>query len=115
MNPLWSSGFITDASTFEFTFDQAGTYLYRCEVHPIEMRGRIIVQGGPAPTPTPERRPGDVDCGGSVTSIDAALVLQLEAGLLQSLSCPQNGDLNNDGRTNSLDAALILQHVAGLI
>ena len=67
------------------------------------------------PTPTPPTRPGDVDCGGSVNPIDAALVLQFGAGLLHSLSCPQNGDTNRDGRTNSLDAALILQHAAGLI
>jgi hypothetical protein len=148
MNPLWNSGFISDGSAFQFTFDQAGTYLYRCEVHPIAMRGRIIVQGGveatptntppgfPTPTntppsqPTPTRtppfvvtstptvppaRPGDVNCGGSVNSIDAALVLQFGAGLLHSLSCPQNGDMNGDGHTNSVDAALILQRVAGLI
>jgi hypothetical protein len=62
-----------------------------------------------------QRTPGDVDCSGSVNSIDAALVLQLSAALLDELPCPQNGDVSNDGRTNSLDAALILQHVAGLI
>ena len=66
-------------------------------------------------TPTPPTRPGDVDCGGSVNPIDAALMLQLNAGLLQSLRCPQNGDVNGDGRTNSLDAALVLQFAAGLI
>ena len=123
MNPLWNSGFITDGSTFQFTFDQAGTYLYRCEVHPIAMRGRIIVtelsEETPAVTPTPvvtpAARPGDVDCGGTVNSIDAALVLQFSAGLLHSLSCPLNGDMNGDGHINSIDAALILQHVAGLI
>lgn len=126
MTPLWDSTF-SHGPMFQLTFDQAGTYLYRCEVHPIAMRGRVIVINvseetpnlTPTPpiaaTPTPARRPGDVDCGGTLNSIDAALVLQFDAGLLQSLACPQNGDLNNDGRTNSVDAALILQHVAGLI
>ena len=127
MTPLWDSGLISDGSSFQFTFNQPGTFLYRCEVHPSLMRGRIVVQGGPqptptatppvpaTPTPTPPTRPGDVDCGGSVNPIDAALMLQLNAGLLQSLRCPQNGDVNGDGRTNSLDAALVLQFAAGLI
>lgn len=128
---LWDSGFVSDGSTFQFTFNQPGTYLYRCNVHPAIMRGRIIVVGEPAPsatptttpppgttptpTPTLAARPGDVNCGGTVNSIDAALVLQFGASLLHSLSCPQNGDMNGDGHTNSIDAALILQHVAGLI
>lgn len=58
---------------------------------------------------------GDVNCGGGVNSVDAALVLQLEAGLLGSLICRQNADVNGDGRTDSLDALLILQYSAGLI
>ena len=69
----------------------------------------------PTRTPTPAGRPGDVNCDNNVTAIDAALVLQFDAGLLRSLRCPQNGDLSRDGRINSLDAALILQRVAGLI
>jgi len=60
-------------------------------------------------------RPGDVNCGGAVDSIDAVLVLQLSAGLVASLVCDQNADVNHDGRTNSLDAALILQYSAGLL
>jgi hypothetical protein len=50
-----------------------------------------------------------------VTSIDAALILQLDAGLLQSLPCEASGDVNGDGLLNSIDAALILQYVAGLL
>jgi plastocyanin len=129
MSPLWDSGIISNGSTFQFTFDQAGTFLYRCSVHPDLMRGRIVVQPSPPPptvpptptprpgkeTPAPATRPGDVDCSGGISAIDAALVLQFDARLLQSLRCPQNGDTNRDGRTNSLDAALILQRVAGLI
>lgn len=58
---------------------------------------------------------GDVNCNGSVNSIDAALVLQLEAGLIDSLPCSANADMNNDGTINSLDAQLILQYSAGLV
>jgi hypothetical protein len=40
--------------SFSFTFNQAGTYLYRCSVHPSLMRGTIIVNaavGGVAEAP----------------------------------------------------------------
>jgi hypothetical protein len=57
---------------------------------------------------------GDVDCDGSVTAIDAALILQLVAALVGGLECPQ-GDVNRDGNTTAVDAALVLQLVAGLI
>ncbi len=57
---------------------------------------------------------GDVTCDESISAIDAALVLQLDAGLLTVLPCPENADVNDDGSTNALDASLILQFVAGL-
>ena len=59
--------------------------------------------------------PGDANCDSKVNSIDAALVLQVNARLLESLLCPDAGDANHDGHANSIDAALILQFVAGLI
>ncbi len=58
---------------------------------------------------------GDVNCDGNVNSIDAALVLQREAGLIDSLPCSENADMNRDGITDSLDAGLILNYNAGLI
>ncbi|MDP3767580.1 MAG: dockerin type I repeat-containing protein, partial [Dehalococcoidia bacterium] len=58
---------------------------------------------------------GDVDCNGSVTSIDAALILQLIADIIASLECPDNADTNIDGEVNSVDVALLLQRVAGII
>jgi len=48
--PAWDSGTMT-GGTFQFTFAQAGTYLYHCELHPDLMQGRIVVQGA-APTGT---------------------------------------------------------------
>jgi hypothetical protein len=57
--------------------------------------------------------PGDVDCNGVVTSVDASLVLQFTAGRITSLACA--GDVNGDGGTNSIDSLFILQYVAGLI
>lgn len=126
-SPIWDSGLIGDGSTFEYTFSEPGTFLYYCEVHPTLQRGIIIVQGPPTsttvpptatsapPSPTPAGVIGDVDCNGSIDSIDAALVLQLTAGLVGSLSCEENADANEDGRVDSIDAALILQLTAGLL
>ncbi|MCH8995422.1 MAG: hypothetical protein IH959_10755 [Chloroflexi bacterium] len=58
---------------------------------------------------------GDVNCDQATNSIDAALVLQFDAGLIDWLSCGQNADVNGDGVANSMDADLILQFDAGLI
>lgn len=66
------------------------------------------------PTPAPAVA-GDVDCNGGVNSIDAALLLQLGAGLVDSLPCEENADVNESVAVDAIDAALILQLVAGLI
>jgi len=58
---------------------------------------------------------GDVDCNGVVDPVDAALILQFVAGMVNSLPCPQNGDVDENGSTASTDAALILQFSAGII
>jgi hypothetical protein len=58
---------------------------------------------------------GDADCDGAADSVDAALVLQSDAGLLASVPCHEPADVNNDAAVDSLDAALILQCVAGLV
>jgi plastocyanin len=105
--PLWDSGFLDPGESFEFTFDNPGEFLYYCALHPFQ-RGIIRVLEADAVF-------GDVDCGGSVNAIDAALILQLGAGLLDELTCGQNADVNQDGATDSVDAALVLQLTAGLL
>jgi hypothetical protein len=72
--------------------------------------GAVVVLYG-----VPTARVGDVDCSRSVTSIDAALVLQLVAGLISELPCPAAANVDGAGGVTAIDAALILQHVAGLI
>ena len=67
------------------------------------------------PTPTPQGVRGDVNCNRQTNSVDALLILQYSAGLIDSLLCPQNADVNHDGSINAIDAALILQYVAGLL
>jgi hypothetical protein len=58
---------------------------------------------------------GDVDCSGTVDSIDALLVLQHIVYLSVSLGCPQNADVNHDGLANGGDAMVILQFSARLL
>ncbi|MDP3722696.1 MAG: ChaN family lipoprotein, partial [Candidatus Omnitrophota bacterium] len=56
--------------------------------------------------------PGDVDRDGARSSVDAALILQKEAGLI---SLEEGvGDVNGDDLTTSVDAALVLQDGADL-
>lgn len=86
--------------------------------------GSVTCSEEPQPTPTPTLPeppgslpglPGDVNCSGNTNSVDAALVLQYDAGLVDSMACAKNGDLNDDGDINAIDAAIILQEVAGLL
>jgi len=60
---------------------------------------------------------GDVDGDGKVTSIDANLVLQYEAGLNTGLDVVRlaRADVNADGKINSVDSNIILQYVSGTI
>ena len=67
------------------------------------------------PTATTPGLLGDVNCNQAVDAIDAALLLQLIAGLLSSLDCEADADVNLDGNSNSIDVALILQFIAGLL
>ena len=64
---------------------------------------------------TPKLPGGDANCSGNVDSIDALLVLQLIAALIDTVACPNATDANADGTTDAIDAALILQLTAGLL
>lgn len=57
---------------------------------------------------------GDANCDGDVTAIDAALVLQLTAGVIGWLPCAASADTDPNGLITSVDALLILQYDAGL-
>lgn len=67
------------------------------------------------PIETPIEVHGDANCNGLVDSIDAAIILQWDAGLLESLTCAERADANNDGTVDSIDAALVLQFTAQLL
>ncbi|MCH8009353.1 MAG: dockerin type I repeat-containing protein [Chloroflexi bacterium] len=57
---------------------------------------------------------GDANCDREIDSIDAALVLQFNAGLITSVACPRVADVNQDDKVDSRDAAIILQIEAAL-
>lgn len=40
----FDSGEIAKGDTFEFTFDEPGTYPYFCTIHPATMRGEVVVR-----------------------------------------------------------------------
>lgn len=65
-------------------------------------------------TPTRVRVAGDVSCDGVTTVVDAAMLLQANAGVA-TLACAENGDVTGDGRSDTVDAQVILQYVAGLV
>jgi hypothetical protein len=59
--------------------------------------------------------PPDVNCADGTNSLDAALLLQLDAALISSLRCEFLADANGDGRIDAIDAAIVLQLDAGLV
>jgi hypothetical protein len=51
----WDSP-VQESGAFSYTFDSAGTFFYRCQLHPDEMRGQIVVLAAP-PSPPPDDPP----------------------------------------------------------
>jgi len=90
---LWDSPILASGS-FSYTFDTPGTFLYRCQFHPGQMRGSVTVvaaaQATPTPqptpittaqaspggaTPTPAAQPGAVPSGGGAPPAGAGATL----------------------------------------
>ena len=41
---VWDSGTLESGGEFSFTFEEAGTFSYFCEIHP-SMNGSVVVEG----------------------------------------------------------------------
>jgi hypothetical protein len=74
-----------------------------------------LSHGGVTCTEEPAKLLGDADCNGELSAIDATLILQYGAKLIDSVPCPDSADVNGDGAINAIDAAIVLQIVAGLL
>jgi hypothetical protein len=80
----------------------------------------VSISGGNAtvtgsPTCSTSGRVGDANCNGTVNAIDAAIILQGDAGLLHTIPCANLADVNHSGHADALDALLVLQYDAGLL
>lgn len=86
---IWDSGTISPGGTFSFTFDEAGSYEYHCNIHPSFMLGRIIVEAGAAePTATSS------SSGGETPGPDAT------ATRTGGTTLPRTGQGPSDGSTS---------------
>ena len=74
---LWDSPVLSSGS-FPFTFDTPGTFLYRCQLHPGQMRGSITVVAVAEPSPTAQA--SAVPSGGGATPTPAAQARAVPSG-----------------------------------
>jgi hypothetical protein len=58
---------------------------------------------------------GDTSCDGTVGPVDATLILQLWAHLLDALPCPEGADADGNGQNELIDATVILMFHTGVI
>ncbi len=49
--------FLDPGQSFQRTFNSAGTFYYRCDIHPDKMFGQLNVSAAPAPTANPTSAP----------------------------------------------------------
>jgi hypothetical protein len=49
---LFDSGTLNVGNTFSFTFTQAGTFTYHCNIHPMMTGAIVVVPASPSPTAT---------------------------------------------------------------
>jgi len=52
-NNIWNSGATSGPHSFQYTFNNAGTFPYFCSVHLASMQGTVIVKAPPPPPPPP--------------------------------------------------------------
>jgi plastocyanin len=107
----FDSGQLTTGAEFQQTFDDPGTYYYRCNNHPSLMMGSITVEAQETPTPTPagSATPTAAPTG---TSTPAATT-PTPAGV-PSTGAGQAGD-NQDGMLILLFSGLLAAASAGLL
>lgn len=93
-------------------FGVLSTHIVSAEADPVSIPAILLNSAVTIAEPV---QVGDANCDETVNALDAALILQLSAGLISELPCPAGGDTNVDGVMNPLDAVLVLQFSAGLL
>jgi hypothetical protein len=74
-----------------------------------------LPSGGGIRSPTPAVN-GDINCDGTVNSLDSSLILQKVAGIrLETLLCEYLGNVDQRDGIGPIDAVLILQYSSGLL
>lgn len=68
-----------------------------------------------AEPPEMDAKTGDANCSGDIDAVDAAVVLQFDAGLFEALPCAISADVDCNMVVDAIDASLILQYDAALI
>ncbi|MEX2158771.1 MAG: DPP IV N-terminal domain-containing protein [Dehalococcoidia bacterium] len=84
-------------------------------VGPYRITDNPAFERAPDVQPVSNAGPGDTSCDKRVDAIDASIVLQYDANLIEGTYCIVNGHMNDDSFINSIDAVIMLQFVAGLI
>ncbi len=44
LDGTWDSGTLREGESFSFKFNEIGTYDYQCDIHPLTMKGKVIVE-----------------------------------------------------------------------
>lgn len=77
----WDSGILTKDDTYSQTFAAPGTYAYRCELHPSDMRGKILVAAAtPSPSPTLVVTPAPTNAPAAATTTTTPAALPQTGG-----------------------------------
>lgn len=99
------------ASTSQIALGTDPLNSYRDSVRARERHGRMPSKAGAEIV----YAHGDVNCDSFTNVRDAALVLQFEAALVETLPCRILADVSGDGEVGSADASLILEFEAGFL
>src|SRR5262245_25527539 len=97
-NGLFDSGVQNVPFTFQFTFNDPGTFDYMCTVHGAHMNGTIIVQDDTCAE--------DLDVDGQVNLSDLAILLS-NFGRSDNPG-PASGDIDGNGAVDLTDLAMLL-------
>ena len=79
----FDSDILVDGDTYSHTFSEPGTYPYRCQLHPSEMLGTIVVAAAATDSPTPA---ASETAPASASATPTAVVLPSTGG------APSSGD-----------------------